>query len=264
MERRAKKSETRLWMRSRIREALDKNELALHAQPIINLNSGEVTQHELLLRLPLEDGRILRAGQFISLAERSGLILAIDNWVIHQALKLLKDSAKQGLEFPLAVNISGAAFEDEVLLEAIVNSVRGMGVDTSRLIFEITETAAASNVAGAQRFINGLKELGCRFSIDDFGVGFSSMAQLKHFPVDFLKIDGSFIRHIRTNRVDQEMVRAIVSIAGAMGMSTIAEAVRSEPDRELIRELGVGYGQGYYLGRPRPVDRLFLPAVRAA
>jgi diguanylate cyclase (GGDEF)-like protein len=263
MERRGKKSESRLWIRSRIREALESNELVLHAQPIIDLESGAVSQQELLVRLPVE-GRLLRAGQFIGLAERSGLILPIDTWVVHNAIKLLKQTGDAGQTFGLSVNLSGAAFEDSMLLEAITNSLRGMAVDTSRLIFEVTETAAVSNVVGAQRFIRSLKEMGCRFSIDDFGVGFSSMTQLKHLPVDFLKIDGSFIRQIRSSTVDQEVVKAMVSIAGALGMSTIAEAVRSGPDLEVLRQLGVRYGQGYYLGRPRLAERLLLPAIRAA
>jgi EAL domain-containing protein (putative c-di-GMP-specific phosphodiesterase class I) len=169
-----------------------------------------------------------------------------------------------GQTFSLSVNLSGAAFEDSRLLQAIDNSLRGMAVDTSRLVFEVTETAAVSNVGGAQRFIGSLKEMGCRFSIDDFGVGFSSMTQLKHLPVDFLKIDGSFVRQIRSSTVDQEVVKAMVSIAGAMGMTTIAEAVRSAPDLEVLGDLGVRYAQGYYLGRPRPVERLFQPAIRAA
>ncbi|MGE3985562.1 MAG: putative bifunctional diguanylate cyclase/phosphodiesterase [Dehalococcoidia bacterium] len=256
IERRAKKSETRLWIRSRIREALEKDEMVLYAQPIIDLKNGSIAQQELLVRLPLEDGTILRAGQFIGLAERSGLILAIDTWVVSQAIKLLKQSQELGQTFALAVNLSGAAFEDSRLLQAIDNSLRGMAVDTSRLIFEVTETAAVSNVTGAQRFMTSLKEMGCRFSIDDFGVGFSSMTQLKHLPVDFLKLDGSFIRHIRSSKVDQEVVKAMVSIAGAMGLSTIAEAVRSAPDVEMLAQLGVGYGQGFFLGRPRPADRL--------
>ncbi len=265
LERRGKKSETRLWIRSRIREALETDEMVLYAQPIIDLKDGSIAQHELLVRLPLEDGTILRAGQFIGLAERSGLILAIDTWVVHQAFKLLKQSQEMGQTFSLAVNLSGAAFEDSRLLQAIAHSLRGMAVDTSRLIFEVTETAAISNVSGAQRFMTSLKAMGCRFAIDDFGVGFSSMTQLKHLPVDFLKLDGSFIRHICSSKVDQEVVKAMVSIAAAMGLSTIAEAVRGAPEVEMLAQLGVGYGQGYFLGRPRPADRLFTDSrTRAA
>ena len=260
IERRAKKSEARLSMRWAIRDALDHDKMMLYAQPIVSLSDESVAQYELLLRLPLEDGRVLRAGQFIGLAERSGLIEAIDHWVINHAIQLL--GRTEGQPFALAVNLSGAAFEDSRLLSAIEASLRGIAADPSRLVFEVTETAAVSNVAGALRFISSLKDIGCRFSIDDFGVGFSSMTQLKHLPVDYLKIDGSFIRHIRSSNVDQEVVKAMVSIAGALGMATIAESVRSAADLELLKRFGVSYAQGYHLGRPRPASKLLLPEAR--
>jgi diguanylate cyclase (GGDEF)-like protein/PAS domain S-box-containing protein len=264
VERRAKKSEDRLSMRWAIRDALDNNTMMLFAQPIRDLTDNTVAQYELLLRLPLEDGRVLRAGQFIGLAERSGLIQAIDHWVINQAILLLKKT--EGQPFSLAVNLSGAAFEDSRLLSAIEASLRGHAAEPSRLVFEVTETAAVSNVSGALKFIGNLKDIGCRFSIDDFGVGFSSMTQLKHLPADYLKIDGSFIRHIRTSTVDQEVVKAMVAIAGALGMTTIAESVRSAADLELLKQLGVRYAQGYHVGRPRPADRVlqFDAHTRAA
>lgn len=265
MERRAKESEARLAMRLAIRDALDNNKFVLYAQPIIDLASGATTQYELLLRLPLETGRILRAGQFIGLAERSGLIQAIDQWVIASAIDLLNQT--EGEPFALAVNLSGAAFEDVRLLSMIEASIRGIVAEPSRLVFEVTETAAVSNVSGALRFITALKELGCRFAIDDFGVGFSSMTQLKHLPVDYLKIDGSFISNIRSSRVDQEVVKAMISIAGALGMETIAESVRSAADLQLLRDLGADQAQGYVIGRPRPVGRVFVPGespLRAA
>jgi EAL domain-containing protein (putative c-di-GMP-specific phosphodiesterase class I) len=146
-------------MRSAIRNALDKDELALYAQPVVDLSDDSIAQYELLLRMPLEDGRVLRASQFIGLAERSGLILAIDHWVTNHALRLLKESEERGHTFSLAVNLSAAAFEDKSLLDSIQANLRDLPVDPSRLIFEVTETAAVSNVSGAQKFICSLREL---------------------------------------------------------------------------------------------------------
>lgn len=256
LERRAKESETRLLMRSAIRDALETNRLQLFGQPIIDLQSGETAQYEMLLRMPLPNGRVVTASHFIGLAERSGLIEAIDRWVVTNAIGLLQESAGGAWLPPLAINLSGAAFDDAALLDLIKSNLRSGDVDPTRLVFEVTETSAVSNVAGAQRFIGSLKDLGCRFAIDDFGVGFSSLFQLKHLPVDYLKIDGSFIRHVRASTVDQEFVKAMVSIAGALGMATIAEAVRSAQDVALLQRFGVQYGQGYHLGRPRPLSEL--------
>ncbi len=244
--------ESRLGWQHRIRDALEHGLFCLYAQPILDLHSGSVPQHELLLRLRSKDG-VIEADSFIGIAERSGMINAIDRWVISQAVRLIAAQRRAGRAVRLEVNLSGKAFADNDLYDFISRELEARSVEPTSLVLEVTETAAIANIAQAQSLIARLKGLGCQFALDDFGVGFSSFYHLKHLPVDYLKIDGSFIRDLPHSPVDQHLVQAIVQVATGLGKKTIAEFVGNDETVQLLRELGADYAQGYHIGRPRDV-----------
>jgi diguanylate cyclase (GGDEF)-like protein/PAS domain S-box-containing protein len=244
--------EQRLGWQHRIREALKKNRFALYAQPILDLSTNEVSQYELLLRLD-GGGKTVAASAFVDVAERFGLIQEIDRWVVRRAIQLISKHQQDGRDVRLEVNLSGKAFADPELLPLIRRELKATAIDPASLVLEVTETAAIANISEAQKFVATLKGLGCRFALDDFGVGFSSFYHLKHLPVDYLKIDGSFIQQLPGSPVDQHLVQAMVQVARGLGKQSIAEFVSDEETEHLLREYGVDYAQGYYIGRPRKV-----------
>ncbi len=232
----------------RIRTALEEDQFELHCQPILELSSGEVTQSELLVRMRGDDG-LIPPNAFLGDAERLGLIHAIDRWVVTQAIEILAERPGICLE----VNLSGRSTGDEQLLRLIKGELEGSSVAPDRLIFEITETAAIASIDQARRFAEALRDLGCRFALDDFGAGFGSFYYLKHIPVDFLKIDGDFVRSPRS-KADDLVVESIVHMARGLGKQTIAEFVEDEGTLEALRAQGVDYAQGFHIGRPGPVS----------
>ena len=242
-----------LMWEQRIRQALEEDRFVLLVQPIQNLRTGDV-QYEALLRMVDKDGKLILPQEFLPVAERTDLIHAIDRWAVHQAIKVIAACEARGQAVHLEVNLSGKAFADEGLLPLIRREIKSTGIAASSLIFEITETAAIANISGARQFIEGLKSTGCGFALDDFGVGFSSLYYLKHLPVDYLKIDGSFIRNLPNDVSDQHLVRSMVELAHGLGKQTIAEWVEDEGTLELLRQFGVDYAQGYFLGKPAPID----------
>ncbi|MEA2155106.1 MAG: hypothetical protein QOE11_1246 [Solirubrobacteraceae bacterium] len=249
------------WL-DRIRSALDDDRFVLHGQPIRDLRTGETRQYELLLRMLGDDGDLIAPGAFLPLAERFGLAPEIDCWVVMQAIELL--AADPGGTVALEINLSGVSLNDTTLVHLIENELRRTGVDPRRLIFEITETAAVSNIPQARRFADRLTQLGCRFALDDFGAGFGSFYYLKHLPFDYLKIDGEFVSGCLGNRTDQLVIEAVVRIARGLGKETVAEFV-SDPQLEaFVRSQGVDYAQGFHIGRPAPLPELGLgrPAPR--
>jgi diguanylate cyclase (GGDEF)-like protein/PAS domain S-box-containing protein len=248
--------EARLQMRYNIHEALEKDRLLLYGQPIVRLRDGKVSRYELLLRMLLPEGDVLEAASFIALAEHSGLIGSIDSRVVEKSIEVGARLGRAGSDLKLEVNLSGSALTNDELLAQIKRAIREYRVDPARLIFEVTETEAVSNLAAAQRFIRELKSAGCGFALDDFGVGFSSLAELKNLPVDYLKIDGSFVSRIESSAVDQKLVRAMVGVAEALEMGTIAEFVGSSDAVACLKDLGVGYAQGYYFGRPLNIENV--------
>jgi EAL domain-containing protein (putative c-di-GMP-specific phosphodiesterase class I) len=244
-------SESRLSWRKRIGDALECDRFVLFAQPILDLSTNRVSQYELLLRMIDTNGSVIDAGAFIDSAERFGLMQAIDRWVVRQGIRIAAEYARRGRDVRTEINISGKAFADDELLPLIRSELTSTQVDPRNLIFEVTESAAIHNIHEAREFVDELKRIGCRFALDDFGVGFSSFYQLKSLDVDFLKIDGSFIQDLPNDEIDQHLVRAIVEVARALNKETIAEFVADEETTHLLRELGVGFAQGYHLGRPR-------------
>jgi len=232
-----------------VRRALAEDRFTLYWQPIVSLAGGEAARYELLLRMIGSDGAIVAPGAFIEVAERFGLIGDIDRWVIRRAIRLLAERRDVCLE----VNVSGCSVSYAELPSFVERELTGAGVDPERLVFEITETAAIADMAQAREFAERLTRLGCRFALDDFGAGFSSFHYLKHLPLDYLKIDGDFVRGLATSPTDRLVVKAMVDIARGMGMKTIAEFVEDAETVSLLRELGVDYSQGYHHGRPVPV-----------
>lgn len=238
------------WI-ARVRDAIDNDKFELMYQPIFTLSSEAVHGYEVLLRLPTADGKSIMPGGFIPAAERFGLVQQLDRWAVTRAMQYLADLHNANLTTRFAINLSGRAFDDAELLDIIHGILRDSQLNPSALTFEVTETAAIANLQAARKFISKLKDMGCNLALDDFGTGFCSFTYLKHLPVDTLKIDGSFIQGLVQSKVDQAMVQSMNQIAHALGKTTIAEFVEDHRTLQLLREIGVDYAQGHYLGMPR-------------
>jgi diguanylate cyclase (GGDEF)-like protein/PAS domain S-box-containing protein len=249
--------ERRSWA-DRIRTALQDDALLLYQQPIVELATGKISQHELLIRMEGPNGGIVLPEEFLPVAERFDLVQAIDRWVVRHAIELLAESERAGRELVLEVNLSGRSMGDAELFEMLERDLESTGIDASRLVLEITETAAIENMEEARAFAERLAALGCRLALDDFGSGFGSFYYLKHLPFDYLKIDGDFVRNLTSTPVDQAVVRSIVQIARSVGYATIAEFVTDEPTLQAVREYGVHFAQGFHIGPPQPIDSLRL------
>src|SRR3954454_7958781 len=246
----------RLSWSDRVRGALEEERFVLYSQPILDLQTNAVRQHELLLRLPDDDGGLVLPTTFLYTAERFGLVHAIDTWVIGQAIDLLAAEHAAGHDLRVEVNVSGASMSDVELPVFVEDKLRQTAVDPINLIIEITETAAIANMRHARDFVAKLAALGCPFAVDDFGAGFGSFYYLKHLAADYLKIDGEFIQMLPASSTDQMIVRSIVQMAQGLGKQTIAEFVGSDETMRLLQTLGVDFAQGYHVGRPRPLSEL--------
>lgn len=236
-------------MESQIRSALKEERFVLHMQPIVDMSTDEVSHYEALIRMVMDD-ELIAPDAFISTAERYGLITQIDYWVTKRAIAIILEQRALGNDISIAVNLSGYDVGELDFLHWIMDQLESAGDVANQLIFEITETAAVKHMAQAGYFISTLKSMGCRFALDDFGVGFSSYRHLKQLDVDWVKIDGSFIRNIERSHSDQIFVRSTVDIAASFNIKTVAEYIETDATNEHLKMLGVGYGQGYYLGRP--------------
>ncbi|MGH2855938.1 MAG: EAL domain-containing protein, partial [Solirubrobacteraceae bacterium] len=234
-----------IWL-GQIRNALDADRLVLHAQPIVDLVTGETVQNELLLRMVGEDGELVSPGAFLPAAERYGLISEIDRWVIRQACV----SAAGGT--PSEFNLSGRSIADPNTIRELGGALEETGADPSLLVVEVTETAFAGQLDAGREFARQVRALGCRLALDDFGTGFSTLSYLKHLPADYLKIDIEFVRELASSETDARVVRGIVGLAREFGQTTIAEGVEDEQTLMRLRELGVEQAQGYLFGRPAP------------
>jgi diguanylate cyclase (GGDEF)-like protein/PAS domain S-box-containing protein len=246
----------RVGIAHRIATALDDGGMALDAQPIVDLATGRSQRSEVLVRL--RDGRSpeLRPAQFLPAAERSGLLLRLDRWVLEQAVRTLATPPARARDLRLEVNISARALEDDDLGGWVLHLLAAHDVPPARLGLEMTETMAITNVDAARRLVGELTGAGCGFSLDDFGSGFGSFSHLKHLPFTAVKIDGEFVRRLDSDPVDRALVAAVVGVAGQLGMRTVAEQVERAALVAPLRELGVHDGQGYHLGPPRPLAEL--------
>ena len=247
-----------------IHRAMDEGHFVLMAQPIVPLNDdlhSSERHFEILLRMRSKSGDYVSPGSFMPAAERYDLMVKLDRWVVKSALEMLAMAVRRDPELKNAIfgiNISGAVLSDSALLDFVKEFLAAYRLPPNLLCFEITETIAIANFTHAHRFVKELKEIGCRFALDDFGSGFASFSYLKTMPVDYLKIDGSFVRHLVENDVDHTMVDIINQLGHVMNLKTIAEFVENAEILEALRALGVDYAQGYHLGKPEPLRELLF------
>ncbi len=252
------------WV-SRITQALERNEFELYAQPIVSTGAsgGHGVHYEILIRLREADGSIVAPGAFLPAAERYNLSPQIDRWVMRTAFAWLASHPASLAELNMCcINLSALTLCDDDSRDYIIEQFMQSGVPPSKICFEVTETAAIANLERATVFIHALKALGCRFALDDFGSGLSSFAYLKNLPVDYLKIDGIFVRDMLDDAMDLAIVRSINEVGHAMGMLTIGEFVENDAILRRLAEVGVDFAQGYGVGRPRPLAE--LPQMAAA
>ena len=232
-----------------IESALREDRILVHWQPIIELETGMVDRYELLVRLTDEQGNVVPPGVFLPVAEQLGLIGAIDLYMVRRAVRLLAQYPPEtGVR--IDVNFSGRALSDPALPELIAQELSTRGVDPERLGIEITETVAVVDMVKARTFIESLKSIGVRVTLDDFGSGFSSFYYLRNLPIDALKIDGTFVRELTENRRDQHVVRSMVELAAGLNIDITAECVESQETLEMLRSFGVRFAQGFHMGRP--------------
>jgi diguanylate cyclase (GGDEF)-like protein len=237
----------KLTWADRIREALDQKRLVVYAQPIFDLRKECVAREELLVRMLDDNDDVIPPSSFLPTAERLGLIVEIDRLVLAKAIELA------GRSQPIAINVSGASLCDPRLIEDVRAAIAD-GLNPAWLDFEITETAAISNMENARTFAQTVTEMGCGLGLDDFGTGFSSFSYLKELPVQHLKIDIEFIRELPSSPTDQRLVQALVQFAKAFGQETVAEGIEDSETLALVRAFEVDYAQGFHIGEPALVD----------
>ena len=253
------------WV-GRIQEALRDGHFRLYAQLIEPLQACSSHQHhEILLRLQDEAGNIVAPGEFLPAAERFFLMSSLDQWVINQAFHELADMHRGPCKrhCKISINLSGQSLSDPFTLASYIeNKLEEYGLDAHDICFEITESAAIANLEEAAAFIEQIRELGCKFALDDFGTGLSSFSYLKNLKVDYLKIDGAFVRDIARDPVSESMVAAIHQVGHAMQLETVAEYVESDEIRQKLISIGVDYGQGYDIGKPMPFCKIKAELAR--
>jgi PAS domain S-box-containing protein len=233
------------WL-GRIRDALDEDRMVLYSQPIIPAGEG-VPSEELLLRMISRTGEVILPGAFLPVAEKYGLITEIDRWVVVQAIRL---AARGRVE----ANLSAATVGSLDILPLIEDEFIATGADPANVTFEITETSLMRDVEAGEQFTKALADLGCGVALDDFGTGYGSFTYLKRLSIRYLKIDIDFVRELLTSEANQALVRAIVGMAKAFNLQTVAEGVEDQETWDFLRQEGVDFGQGFHLGRPAPIE----------
>ena len=241
------------WIR-KLHQAVADDNLVLYFQPVVEIKTRKIAYYEALVRLEL-DGKIVPPGDFIPALEREGDMKLLDRQVIAKAIKYLAEHPEL---HKIAINLSAQGFSDERLVPIIQEALVANSVAAERIIFELTESASLTNIGETKKIISRIGELGCEFSIDDFGTGFSTFDYLKQIPAQSVKIDGSFVVDLATNTVDLALVKAIYEVASALGKQTVAEFVENEKTLIILEEIGVNYAQGYHLGKPVPIEECFI------
>lgn len=237
----------------RVKSALSADRVVVYYQPIQTVNSQQTHHYEALVRMHDENGTLIKPADIIPVAEKFNIVTQIDYKVMKLALEQLSLLKGAHPDIAISVNLSAKHIGDAKLYDLIQTDMSRHNIDYANLIFEITETAALQNFAAAREFMNDLIRFGCRFALDDFGVGFTSFAQLRTLPVDIIKIDGMFIKELHINRQDQVFVKAMTEVAHSLGKKVVAEFVENEDILKLLKKFGVDYAQGYHIGRPDPV-----------
>jgi EAL domain-containing protein (putative c-di-GMP-specific phosphodiesterase class I) len=242
---------SQLSWKERIHTALEEDRFVLAFQAVAPTSGDPISRYEVLVRMKASDGSLHMPGNFIPVAEELGLIHQIDAVVVRKALRVLSTLAKKDNSISFSINLSGLSVGNPDMMHLIGSELDASGLDRSKVIFEVTESAAFQDIGRAMAFIAQIKSMGCRIALDDFGVGFSSFSYLKQLDADILKIDGSFIRDLHKDKHDQLFVKALVDVAKGMGMLTVGEFVENAQCFDIIREFGVDYAQGYFIGKPR-------------
>ena len=239
------------WARE-LREVLDENRVMLCSQPVVRLTDRTAVHQEILVRILDRNGSMVLPGQFIEVAESLGMAQEIDLRVVSKVIDVLQGPEYRGRKSRFFVNLSRTSISDPHWVRRFHNMLAAARIDHSQLVFEITETAAMSSVDVTQEFITQMKGMGCRFALDDFGAGFSSFYFLKRFDVDYLKIDGSFVRDLATDNASRLFVRALCDVASGLNKQVVAEWVEDQAVMDILVEMGVQYGQGFLFARPQP------------
>ncbi|RUT86996.1 EAL domain-containing protein, partial [Mesorhizobium sp. M7A.T.Ca.US.000.02.2.1] len=246
-------------------DAMEDGRLKLFGQEIHRLGRPwlESRHVEVLARLAARNGRLVPPGEFIPVAERFGIASRLDRWIIRTALSRHGAALRSGA-LTLGFNLSAQTLSDPQLWDFVDNVIEETGAPHSGIGFEITETAAVTNFDAAEQFVRKARERRCRVSLDDFGAGMSSFEYLRRFPVDTIKIDGSFIEHITQSRFDREIVLAITSIARSLGCDVVGEKIEQQDTLAMLSDMGVAFGQGFLLHRPEPLERIVARATKGA
>jgi EAL domain-containing protein (putative c-di-GMP-specific phosphodiesterase class I) len=252
----------KLEMEARLRHAVERDELLLHYQPLLNLRTNEVTDVEALIRWRASDGTLISPLDFIPLAEETGLIVPIGQWVLRTACQQTRQWLDQGLELRMAVNLSTRQFRDDKLVQSVRDALAESGLPGRLLKLEITEGAVMDDAEQAVRILSELKALGLGISVDDFGTGYSSLAYLQRFPIDQLKIDRSFVKDITLGAESASIVHSIVGLARNLRLQTVGEGVETTQQRDFLRSAGCDLMQGFLFSRPLPAPE-FLALVQA-
>lgn len=240
----------RLIWREKIENALNDGHFVLHYQPILNIQTRTISHYETLIRMLDENDELITPGVFINIAERLGLIQQIDHFILNSAIKKQAELLRQGYDITLAINLSGKAFDDPELANIIRQAISENNARAENLIFEITETAAVTDIVSAEKIMTEIQSLGCQFALDDFGVGFSSFFYLRELPVEYVKIDGSFIHDLPNNTDNQILVKALSEVAIGFNKLSVAEFVDSLQTLNILSDAKVNYAQGYFIGKP--------------
>jgi EAL domain-containing protein (putative c-di-GMP-specific phosphodiesterase class I) len=248
-----------------LRHAISRGDFTLHFQPVVALESGRAIEAEALVRWKHPQRGLLLPGDFIALTEEAGLIVPLGRWILQEACRQLRawQAASAAMAaLGMSVNLSARQLQHPDLVEDVAQVLRETGIDPGALRLEITETAVMHDAPATLEKLEALKKMGVQLAIDDFGTGYSSLGYLKHFPVDALKIDRSFVRGVGRDVGDTAIVRAVITVAKSLGLSVTAEGIENEEQLEQLHSLGCDRGQGYYFAKPIPGDR--IPALLAA
>ena len=238
-----------------LRQAIAAGRFSLHAQPIVPLASDvdEPRRYEVLVRMQRDPDELLLPVEFLPDAERHGLIADIDSWVLGEAVRILEARQRLGKPVALSVNVSAVTINRPEVAEHTLAALAAAGVPPELLMVELSETGRSSDLPLAREFAACLHDGGCKLALDDFGAAFATLQYVKHIPFDVIKIDGEYIRDLPTSPADQLIVRCVAEIIHGVGAQAVAEFVGDQETVELLREFGIAYGQGYYLGRPEPL-----------
>lgn len=251
----------------KIHEALESSKLVLYGQTIeATTDASAASSHvEILVRMLSDDGELIPPGAFLPAAERYGIMPKVDRWVISNTLRWMEQQLNNGYDFPVcAINVSGTSMSDTKFRDFLLAELSESNVPASKICFEMTETAAVSQLASAIEFMSTVKEAGCQFALDDFGSGMSSFNYLKNLPVDYVKIDGAFVSPLMSDETCVVMVRAIGDVARVMGLKSIAEFVENDDIREKLGDLGIDYVQGFGVGMPQALTNFEQAVIKRA